>query len=292
MRRSGRRRIVQVTGETLPFPAATFAAVLIGWVLHHDAPDLDAARILREAARVTLPGGRLISIEPLSDEFDRSKWLGLLDAAGFVVSQRRRFLRHAASARRGGAIRPGGGCATSMTQEMERLHASLDFTGVINAHLARRPAQEPLDVYKLLYQGILGPEHLIASPQDFEARLVSEVQSIAAIEDEPLWESIRPDGTLGRLNLRPFKARDGDIRALNAACLQTVTQVWGTKEMPRAVWNDFVAACRSGRWPLSWLDIQHLSKWLDEHNFPAVHHTVRPIAKNTLRPIGWSIVAE
>ncbi|HSD85344.1 MAG TPA: hypothetical protein VLG46_15890, partial [Anaerolineae bacterium] len=111
------------------------------------------------------------------------------------------------------------------------------------------------------------------SPQDFEARLWSEVEALAAAEDEPLWESIRPDGTLGRLNLRPFKARGGDIRALNAACLKTAEQIWGTKETLRAVWNDFAAACRSGRWPLSWLEVQHLSEWLDEQDFPAVHHT-------------------
>ncbi|HTP09338.1 MAG TPA: hypothetical protein VMP08_13875 [Anaerolineae bacterium] len=152
-------------------------------------------------------------------------------------------------------------------------HSPIDFTGVIDIHLARRPLLEPRDVYKLLYQGILGPEHLIASPQDFEARLVSEVEEIAAADDEPLWESIRPDGALGRLNLRPYKARRGDMRTLNAACLKTAEYAWGSKDSLRAVWTDFAAACRSGRWPLSWLEIQHLTKWLVEQDFPAVHHT-------------------
>lgn len=150
----------------------------------------------------------------------------------------------------------------------------LDWLAVIDAHVIRRPELEPRDVYKLLYQGLLGPEHLIASPPDFEARLRGEIESIAADEDEPLWESIRPDGMLGRLNLRSYKARGGDICALNAACLQAVTQAWGTREMLRAVWNDFAADCRSGRWPLSRLEAQHLSAWLEEHDFPAVHHTV------------------
>jgi SAM-dependent methyltransferase len=86
MQRNGRSRIVQATGEALPFPPAMFSTVLIGWVLHHDAPDLDAGRIVREAARVTAPGGCLVSIEPLSEEFDRSQWLGLLSAAGFSVN--------------------------------------------------------------------------------------------------------------------------------------------------------------------------------------------------------------
>jgi hypothetical protein len=150
----------------------------------------------------------------------------------------------------------------------------LDWLAVIDAHVIRRPEMEPRDVYKLLYQGILGLEHFIVSPQDFEARLVSEVESIAADEGEPLWESIRPDGTLGRLNLRPFKACGRDIRALNAACLKTAEQIWGTRETLRVVWSDFAADSRSGRWPLSWLEIQRLAVWLVEHDFPAVHHTV------------------
>ena len=91
LRRHGHDRTIQATGEFLPFPAATFPAVLIGWVLHHDAHDLDAARMMHEAARVTARDGYLISIEPLSDEFDRAKWLGLLDAAGFAVNRAEDF---------------------------------------------------------------------------------------------------------------------------------------------------------------------------------------------------------
>jgi hypothetical protein len=35
------------------------------------------------------------------------------------------------------------------------------LTYLIDEYLARHPAMEPRDVYKLLYQGVLGPEHLI-----------------------------------------------------------------------------------------------------------------------------------
>jgi hypothetical protein len=30
---------------------------------------------------------------------------------------------------------------------------------LVKEHLARRPAMEPRDIYKLLYQGMRGPEH-------------------------------------------------------------------------------------------------------------------------------------
>jgi SAM-dependent methyltransferase len=93
LRRSGLDRIVRSMGESLPFVDGTFATVLVGWVLHHDAPDLDAARIVREVARVVTPGGQVLSIEPLSADFDLDKWTRLLNDAGFRVGDIHEFFK-------------------------------------------------------------------------------------------------------------------------------------------------------------------------------------------------------
>jgi len=91
MRRNGLSRIVRSIGEALPFADGTFPTTVIGWVLHHSSADLDAAGIACQAARVTAPGGVLLSIEPLRAEFDQEKWTGLLTQAGFKVSAVERF---------------------------------------------------------------------------------------------------------------------------------------------------------------------------------------------------------
>jgi SAM-dependent methyltransferase len=101
MRRAGLGRIVRCVGEALPLADGTFPTILIGWVLHHDASDhdasghdasdLDAAGILCQAARVTAPGGMLLSVEPLGTGFDQKKWTGLLTGAGFEVHDVERF---------------------------------------------------------------------------------------------------------------------------------------------------------------------------------------------------------
>lgn len=85
MRRAEIRRVVRAKGEALPFPAGAFHTTVIGWVLHHDSGDVDAACIVREAARVTAPGGQLLSVEPLDARFDQTKWTSLLTGAGFEV---------------------------------------------------------------------------------------------------------------------------------------------------------------------------------------------------------------
>jgi len=93
MRRSGLRQVICSVGEALPFASATFATAVIGWVLHHDAPDLDAMGIVREAARVVGPGGRLLSVEPLDGRFDVDKWMRLLHSAGFAVEGVQEFFQ-------------------------------------------------------------------------------------------------------------------------------------------------------------------------------------------------------
>ena len=135
---------------------------------------------------------------------------------------------------------------------------------------------EPRDVYKLLYQGILGLEHLVASPEDFAARLRAEYEDVSADNTKPLWEAVRPDGTLGRLNLRPFKAREGDVELLTAACLRTAGQVWGMPDELRAAWATFVELCRAGQWPaFSLPEVLAFSVWLEDGAYPAAHHSPR-----------------
>ena len=147
---------------------------------------------------------------------------------------------------------------------------------LLDAHLSRYPLMQPEDVYKLLYQGILGPEHLISSPKEFAARLQEEYDVVFPGHAEPLWEAVCPDGALGRVNLRPFKAKSGSPVALARACLETARQVWGAPQDLREAWATFVSLCRSGRWvAFSLPQVLDRASGLEEQGYPAVHHSQR-----------------
>ncbi len=155
---------------------------------------------------------------------------------------------------------------------------STELTRLIADHLARHPALQLRDVYKLLYQGILGPEHLVSSPERFAAFLEKEYgplePPLKAQETEPLWEPVRPDGRLGRINLRPFKARGGDLAGLVRACLATARERWGTPEELRSTWALFVQQCREGRWGhFPDAEVEEFTAWLEEEKYPVVHHS-------------------
>lgn len=91
MKRSGIVPVVSARGEALPCASETFSFSLIGWVLHHRSPHLDAAAILREVRRVTTCNGLLLSLEPLSARFDMRAWTELLGEAGCAVSEMHEF---------------------------------------------------------------------------------------------------------------------------------------------------------------------------------------------------------
>jgi hypothetical protein len=145
---------------------------------------------------------------------------------------------------------------------------------LIDRQLARYTASGVDDVYKLLYQAILGPEHLIADTARFALRLREELAVADGGVDEVLWEPIRPDGQLGRLHLRPFNAADGDPEALLTACLYTAERSWGAVSDLQAVWPFVVRSIEAGRWSrLIPADALRLTEELVATGYGARHHS-------------------
>lgn len=151
---------------------------------------------------------------------------------------------------------------------------------LITERLNMRPLMQVQDVYKLLYQGIMGSEHILGTQKteqaivQFEQRLRSEYEKIAPNESEPLLESIHPKGSLYRLNLGPYKARNGEITLLTTVCLDTTRQTMGTLFELKSAWKSFEKASELGKWP-NWPkpSILTFTDWLDEAGFPPVHHS-------------------
>jgi hypothetical protein len=94
------------------------------------------------------------------------------------------------------------------------------WSGILAWHIQRYPAMNARDVYKLLYQGLLGPEHSMPTAEIFRARLEEELADLQPDASQPLLEDLRPDGALQRIYLRPWLARGQDLSVLVQACLE------------------------------------------------------------------------
>jgi hypothetical protein len=151
---------------------------------------------------------------------------------------------------------------------------------LITQHLRLRPLMQAQDVYKLIYQGVMGSEHLmnVQGIEDvaceFEKRLRLEFEAVEPDESEPLFELIPPTGMLHRLNLRPYKAQHGDLARLVTACMEVVYRSWGSPDDLCSVWDVIVDASQKGNWSgVAIADILPFTEWLKVHSFPAIHHS-------------------
>lgn len=145
----------------------------------------------------------------------------------------------------------------------------------IQAKLSQRPKMELRDVYKLLYQGVLGSEHMVTSSQAFAQRLVEEFETVEPGSNDPLIEGVHPAGRIVRVNLRPYKALSDDLEALSNACLDTARRKWGTMQDLHLIWKGVLDAFRNhelGAW--SSKDIHEIEQLVKLNHYPPLHHSI------------------
>ena len=126
-----------------------------------------------------------------------------------------------------------------------------EWMQLIDWHVQMRPAMAARDVYKLIFQGIRGAEHIMPTPEIFTNQLQEELTTLQPELNEPIYELIRPDNGLSRINLRAFIAKSQDINWLVDVCLRTGECVWGTERDLAEVWQAFLFSVRWGFFPPS-----------------------------------------
>jgi len=145
---------------------------------------------------------------------------------------------------------------------------------LLQKHLSWYPLMELRDIYKLLYQGVMGSEHLLTSSVEYIWHLRSEFDRLQPDRNQRLLEPVRPDQTLFRLNLRAFKTRQMKIDLLFPSLIETARVINGSGNEVEAVWAAFTHWYlheHAGKFEIK--EIYQFSLWLFNMKFPAVHHS-------------------
>jgi len=141
------------------------------------------------------------------------------------------------------------------------LNIWLDF---IQAKQKQFPMMQGQDVYKLLYQGLLGSEHLFREKDRFVAGLRAELDQLRADPKEDLYESVRPDGGLARINLQAWLALDLNLDDLVTQCFAAAEQKWDSLADLLTLWQAY-----SSTRP----DQEAFAEELKKLGYPPVHHS-------------------
>lgn len=155
---------------------------------------------------------------------------------------------------------------------------------VVSEQTERYPMMQIQDLYKLVYQGVMGSGHAVGSVAAAEKWLSDELLSMGeCLPGEKAVERLSVD--IVRVNLRPFVATGGDAAALLDGFIRTGREYSGYAADLIRVW-EAVAKVQS-LFTLSQM-VSYFSKQ-EEAGFPAVHHS--QVYREFYRP-AYRVVAE
>ncbi|MGB5163262.1 MAG: hypothetical protein WBP10_10885 [Thermoanaerobaculia bacterium] len=148
---------------------------------------------------------------------------------------------------------------------------------ILELHVARYPAMQPEDLYKLLHQAVMGSEHAISSREAARQWLIREIETLQRYApdslDAALIEPISPDGRLVRVNLRPYLRMAGDPEPLLEAFWLTAERFAGDSRTLDLYCKQAVNLAREGTLPFSPAVLETRFAELKQQGYPAVHHS-------------------
>ncbi len=148
--------------------------------------------------------------------------------------------------------------------------------------LNRYPLMSVQDIYKLIHQAVMGPEHIISDKDSAFVRLRLEYTQIDISFSQPLWEEIDPLGQLIRLNLAPFKNRNGDLKKLFEFFYQTSVSFKAKPKNMKHYFNEIISLSNENKIAYDTYELKSFFQVKESLEFPAVHHSVK--YKSTYHP--------
>lgn len=131
-----------------------------------------------------------------------------------------------------------------------------------------------VDVYKLIYQAVFGVGHLLANEKEAYTLLREEFDDLSErLQGEKLLEVINAEGTVCRMNLRPYKATGGNLDRLFHALLLTRDAVTGTKMDFLCLWNEVKELTKRHSFPFSLTDMEKFESVFQKADLPVLHHS-------------------
>ena len=150
----------------------------------------------------------------------------------------------------------------------------MKFVGqLLSAHLARYPAMQLDDIYKLLHQAALGPGHAVDNPAAARKRLDEEIAALGKAPAEPLQDIISPDGRLGRVHLRSYLAAGGSPDALHRAFLETANSYPASPDKLARFCGCLGDLAEAGGIPFAREEVLAYFEKIARDGYPVVHHS-------------------
>ncbi len=150
---------------------------------------------------------------------------------------------------------------------------SVQVLDLVQWHLHHHTAVGITDVYKLLYQGVMGAEHLLQDEQRAHDFLTKEWDAVPSDKNLMLLEPVSVNGQVVRLNIARAKANGVSLQQVWQVFYFSVQNFILDKDVFEHVWALFYQLCEEQKLPFEIHDVQAFTENVRMQNFPAMHHS-------------------
>ncbi|MBN1996434.1 hypothetical protein JW935_02695 [candidate division KSB1 bacterium] len=144
---------------------------------------------------------------------------------------------------------------------------------LLRFHLDHHPSLQVQDIYKCLYQGVFGAEHLLTNEDKARDYFFSEFERIPAENKPPLVEPVSVDGGIVRVNFRPFKAMGGSAEKLWETFRSSARLFAPQPDLLETLWRLFYSLCKERKCPFDPVQVREFDEKQKAAGYPPQHHT-------------------
>ncbi|MCB2171244.1 hypothetical protein KQH65_00740 [archaeon] len=147
-----------------------------------------------------------------------------------------------------------------------------DVKHLILEHLNRRPMARAQDIYKLLFQGVFGVAHIVS---DRAWDILVEEAGRINLQDhakDPLIESVSPDDSMVRVNLRQYINSGGYLETLYRVMRKSAEHK-GDEQVFLDYWSQYKNMVAEGLVSGAQVEIDELDKLIRHEGVKPRHHT-------------------
>jgi hypothetical protein len=147
------------------------------------------------------------------------------------------------------------------------------LSGVLRDNIARYPAMQVQDLYKLLHQAAMGSEHAIQDQQAARSWMERELAEMGTGPDDPLLDPLSPDGQILRLHLRPYLRAGKDPERVLQAFFRTANEWCGSIHTLKMYGKVAAQLAQAGIGMIRQDEIRIIFDKMESQGFPAIHHS-------------------
>jgi len=155
----------------------------------------------------------------------------------------------------------------------------LSWESLIKIHLMHYPDMQADDIYKMVYQGVMGPGHLGDDFQKILNYLNREISKIEAAQQIKLVENIAPDSSYIRINLKRFKYDSLSSEKLAAIITESARNSPENPEPFIKIWTGIAKRIENGHLSINQGTFSKFNRYIIENNYPVIHHSKDYIEK-------------